>query len=105
MASLYREVEAGRGVLIPNAIRLFLSDTVIESLYLHHDAWLQRLSLDPGQDSYSGSIGDVIHKSLVEVLTNAEAEPWAPNGAPQITLIGILAYIHANWCGIFPICR
>jgi hypothetical protein len=105
MASLYKRIETDRGVLIPDAIRLFLSHTVIESLYLHHDAWLQHRGLDPKSNAASGAIGEVIENSLAEVLTNAEAEPWTPNGTPQMTLIGVLTYIHSNWCRIFPLCR
>ena len=35
----FRKVETDMGVIIPDGIRLFLSSTATESLYLHHEAW------------------------------------------------------------------
>ncbi len=104
MAELFPRVEADRGVIVPEAIRRFLSNTVIESLYLLHDAWRQVCSADPGIDADAGRIGEQVHHALFQVLSNAEAEPWTPNGVPRVTFIGVLRYIHDHWCQIFPFC-
>jgi len=104
MAEVFRIVQADRGVLIPEIIRLFLSKTALESLYLHPNAWRHTCNADPCIDADAARIGEQIRKSLMEVLSNAEAESWTPNGALQVTFIGVLRYAHDHWCGIFPFC-
>ena len=104
MAEVYRIVQTNRGVVIPEVIRLFLSNTVLESLCLRGDEWRQACDADPMIDADAKRIGRQIHDSLVDVLSNAEAEPWMPNGVPQITFIGVLRRIQEDWCGIFPFC-
>ena len=104
----FRNVESVRNVIIPDVIRAFLNTTAIESLYLHHQVWTQSpYDADPTNDANAKSIGDRIYNSLLEVLNNADAEPWSLNGKPQVTFIGVLSSIRdpARWCKIFPFCR
>jgi hypothetical protein len=102
-AELFRIVQADRGVMIPETIGLFLINTVLESLYLHPNSWRQTCDADPRIDGDAERIGEQIQKSLMEVLSNAEAEPWTPNGAPRITFIGVLRYVHDHWVWNFPV--
>jgi hypothetical protein len=104
MAEVYRIVQTNRGVVIPEVIRLFLSNTVLESLCLRGDEWRQACNADPGIDADAKRIGRQIHDSLVDVLSNAEAEPWMPDGVPHLTFIGVLRRIQEDWCQIFPFC-
>lgn len=104
MAEVYRIVQTNRGVVIPEVICLFLSNTVLESLYLRGDEWRQACNADPMIDADAKRIGRQIHDSLVDVLSNAEAEPWTPNGVQQLTFIGVLRRIQEDWCEIFPFC-
>jgi hypothetical protein len=108
ISGVFRKVEDDRDVIVPDVIRAFLSTTAIESLFLHHEAWAKApYSADPGSDAAAGRIGEIINNSLLEVLNNAEAEPWSPNGKPQVTFIGVLRSVRdpALWCRIFPFCR
>ena len=105
MAALFPRVEAQRGVIIPSTIRFFLTNTVIESLYLDPDAWRRVCGADPTIEADAERISEQIHNSLLYVLSNSEAESLAPNGTPRITHTGVLRCIHDHWCGIFPFCR
>jgi hypothetical protein len=108
ISDAFRKVEDDREVIIPDVIRAFLNTTAIESLFLHHETWAQApYNADPGNDANAGRIGERINNSLLEVLHNADAEPWSPNGKPQVTFIGVLRSVQdpALWCRIFPFCR
>ncbi len=105
MAELFAKVEADRGVIIPDAIRLFLSNTVIESLYLRHDAWRQTCDADPAIGEHAGRICEQIHDSLLQIINNADTEAWTANGALRVTFVGVLRCIHDRWCRIFPFCK
>jgi hypothetical protein len=105
IAGLYNRIETDRGVLVPDTIRLFLSNRVRESLFLHQDDWQRKRGLDPAKDGSAKPIAEEIYNSLFELLNNSDAEPWTQSGIPQISLIGIIEYIHQHWCGIWPICR
>jgi hypothetical protein len=105
ISEAFRKAEDDQGVIIPDAIRLFLRNVVMESLYLHHDNWRRQMRLDPTSGVDAGGIGEQIHNSLIELLRNADAEPWTPGGRPQVTYISVVRYLHNNWCRIFPFCR
>ena len=105
-SDVFHRVERDRDVIIPDAIRLFLTEAIVESLRLRHADWGQTpYNANPGFDMDAGRIAQQIDNSLRELLGNAGAEPRIPNGKPQVTCIGILSYIHEHWCGIFPFCR
>ena len=106
ISSVFSKVEQNRDVIVPDAIRLFLPETVIESLNLRHSDWAQTpYNTDPGAATQALSIAQQIDKSLNELLSNADAEPTMSNGKAHVTFVGILNYIHEHWCGIFPFCR
>jgi hypothetical protein len=103
---VFHRVEVDRGMIVPDAIRLFLTETVMESLSLRHDDWAQPPYIaDPGFDSEAPKIAQQIETSLVELLRNADAEPRFVNGKPEVTFVGIVKYIYEHWCSIFPFCR
>jgi len=105
ISEAFRKAEDERGLIIPDAIRLFLRNVVMESLYLHHDDWRRQMRLDPTSGVDAGGIGDRIHNSLIELLRNTDAESWTPSGRPQVTYISVVRYMQNNWCRIFPFCR
>src|SRR6266851_9502034 len=105
ISDVFHRVEHDRDVIVPDAIRLFLTETIVESLLLRHADWGQTPhNANPGVDTEAASIALQIDSSLYEILNNAGAEPRMPNGKPQLTFVGVLSYIHGHWCGIFPFC-
>jgi hypothetical protein len=93
-------------VIVPDAIRLFLTETVIESLIVRHADWTQTpYNANPSIDAAAGDIAQRIEKTLKELLNNTDAEPRVVSGKPQVTFVGILSYIHEHWCHISPFCR
>ena len=104
MTELFSRVELDRGVIVPQHIRLFLSHMALESLHLRDDEWRQVCNADPSIESHAARIGEQIHESLLEILSNAEAQPSAFSGMPRVTLIGVLRCVHEYWCQIFPFC-
>jgi 2-C-methyl-D-erythritol 4-phosphate cytidylyltransferase len=56
MADAFRKGEADNKVIVPDGIRVFLSNAAIESLYLHHNA-------NPGVAPSAGIIGEQIHNA------------------------------------------
>jgi hypothetical protein len=105
ISDVFYRVEQRRDVIIPDAIRLFLTEAIIESLILRHAEWTQTYNANPSRDTAAGDIAQQIDQALSELLSNADAEPRMPNGKPLVTFIGILGYIHEHWCHIFPFCR
>ena len=106
ISDVFHRVEQDWDVIVPDAIRLFLTEAIIESLYLRHAEWAQTpYNANPSIDTAAGDITRQIDQVLDELLSNADAEPAIPNGKPQITFIGMLSYIHEHWCHIFPFCR
>jgi hypothetical protein len=105
MADLFRLIESQRCVVIPAAIRHYLGETVLESLYLDAADWRRLCNADPQMDADAEAIGSRIEKSLILLLANAEAQPRPGRATPRITFIGVLRSIHEHWCGIFPFCR
>jgi hypothetical protein len=64
MADAFRKVEADNKVIVPDGIRVFLSNAAIESLYLNHDAWSQApRNANPGVAPSAGIIGEQIHNA------------------------------------------
>jgi len=104
IGELFARVEAERGVVVPEAVRVFLSSTAIESLHLCRDAWWHAFKADPGVDKDAERIAEQIHNSLLRILSNAEVERSTGNGVPRVTFQGLLCAIHDHWCKIFPFC-